>query len=885
MSEDFIQHYGTPRHSGRYPWGSGENPYQRNANFIGRVHNLKKQGFTEKQIAESMGMNTKQLRARLSIAKDEKRMADSAMAIRLKEKGYSNVAIGKRMGINESSVRNLLDPAKQARSEATNATAKMLKKNVDDRGFIDIGTGTELYLGCSKTKLDTSIAMLQEQGYVVHNIKVKQLGTGKYTTVKVLCPPGTDWAEVQNNKDKIKSIAGWTDDGGYTWESPKPPVSLDSKRVMVRYGDEGGSQKDGVIELRRGVDDISLGQATYAQVRIAVDGSHYLKGMAVYSDDMPKGVDVIFNTNKHNTGNKLDAMKKMERKADGEIDTENPFGATIKRQQKFLDKFGKEHQSAINIVNEEGDWESWKKTLSSQMLSKQSPALAKKQLALRYDSKKGEYDEIMSLTNPVVKKKLLEAFADNCDSSAVHLEAAALPRQASHVILPLKTIKDNEIYAPRYNDGEKVILIRYPHGGKFEIPELTVNNRNPEGNKTITKKAKDAVGISSKVAERLSGADFDGDTVLVIPNKKSPLSIKTASPLKGLENFDPKASYPATKGMKVMDSRTKGIEMGKVSNLITDMTLQGANDHELARAVRHSMVVIDAEKHKLNYKQSEVDNNISELYKKYQGKATGGASTIISKASGEISVKTRRESVDPKTGKKVYTDKPNDTYIKDGKVVRRTIKSTKMAEVDDARKLVSKNPTQMELTYAEHANKLKALANLARKNALSTVEPKASSSAKKTYAKEVASLKAKLNTALKNSPLERQAQLLGNSMVKAKRQANPTMDREDVKKEENKALDRARKIVGANKKKVMVQITDREWEAIQAGAVSKTTLTKILNNTDQTRIKELATPRQTKTMTSSKIARGRAMVNAGCTLAEAAAALGVSVSTLSKALG
>ena len=23
-----LYHYGTPRHSGRYPWGSGENPYQ-----------------------------------------------------------------------------------------------------------------------------------------------------------------------------------------------------------------------------------------------------------------------------------------------------------------------------------------------------------------------------------------------------------------------------------------------------------------------------------------------------------------------------------------------------------------------------------------------------------------------------------------------------------------------------------------------------------------------------------------------------------------------------------------------------------------------------------------------------------------------------------------
>ena len=51
--------------------------------------------------------------------------------------------------------------------------------------------------------------------------------------------------------------------------------------------------------------------------------------------------------------------------------------------------------------------------------------------------------------------------------------------------------------------------------------------------------------------------------------------------------------------------------MGKISNLITDMTLLGASEDKLARAVRHSMVVIDDEKHHLDYKQSEKDNNIA----------------------------------------------------------------------------------------------------------------------------------------------------------------------------------------------------------------------------------------------------------------------------------
>lgn len=887
--QDFLAHYGTPRHSGRYPWGSGENPYQRLAGFMGRVQELRKQGLTDAEIAKSMGMNSKQLRARYSYAKDEKRMADAAFAWRLKEKGYSNQAIADRMGLpNESSVRSLLDPAIQQRTEATRATATYLKDQVKSLGFVDVGAGTELYAGVSKTKLDTALEQLQLEGYEVHNVKTMQLGTGKLTTVKVLCPPGTSWAEVQNNQDKIKSVVGWSEDGGQTWELPKAPVSIDSKRLQVCYGSEGGKEKDGVIELRRGVEDISLGDAKYAQVRIAVDGTHYLKGMAVYSDDLPSGVDLRFNTNKEKGASKLDALKEMKTTKDGKVDLENPFGATIKRQRDYIDKDGKEKQSAINIVNEEGDWAGWKKTLSSQMLSKQSKELAEKQLALRYDQKQADYEEIKSLTNPVVKKKLLQSFADECDSSSVHLEAAAMPRQASHVILPLTSIKDTEIYAPNYKNGEKVVLIRYPHGGKFEIPELVVNNKNNEGKNLISNKGKDAVGISSKVAERLSGADFDGDTVLVIPNNKSGnFKIKTQSPLDGLKNFDPKESYPGYDGMKVMTKKTKGLEMGKVSNLITDMTIKGANDEELARAVRHSMVVIDAEKHKLNYKQSFVDNGIAELYKKYQGKAGGGAATIVSRASGQAHALTRRETIDPKTGKKVYIVKESDTYTdKNGKTVHRTIKSTQMAETDNAFTLVSGGSkaatTPMEAVYATHANKLKALANQARKDSLSIPTPKVSQTARKTYAKEVSSLMSKLNIAEKNAPKERQAQLLANSMIREIKQSNPNMDNDDLKKAKSKALTRARATVGA--KKELVNIEPREWEAIQAHAITKTTLERILNNADESQVKKYATPKDKPTMTSSRVARARAMLNAGCTIAEVADTLGVSTSTISRAV-
>lgn len=901
-----LQHYGTPRHSGRYPWGSGKDPYQRNSSFLSSYKKLIDSGVPEKDIAKAWGMTTRQLRARKSVAIEENRYADMAMAVRLKEKGYSQVAIGKRMGVGESQVRNLLKYSEEQKSSVTIATANSLQKQVDKCRYLDVGVGVEQYMGISNTRLGNAIDILVQKGYKVHNVPVKQLGTGKFTTVKVLGSPDTDWAEAVNNKDLIKSIEEWSNDGGLTYESLKKPVAVSSDRIMVRYGDQGGSEKDGVIELRRGVEDLSLGNSNYAQVRINVEDSHYLKGMAIYNDNMPKGVDIIFNTNKKSDVSKLDTMKPINKiEKTGEVDAENPFGASIK-QRTYIGSDGKEHLSAINIVgsgekgNEEGTWGGWKKTLSSQMLSKQSTDLAKKQLALRYDSRVEEFEEIMSLTNPTVRKHYLQEFADSCDGSSVHLEAAALPRQASHVLLPLTTIKDNEIYAPGYNNGEKVVLIRYPHGGKFEIPELTVNNNNEEGKRIITPKALDAVGINSKVAEQLSGADFDGDTVLVIPNKPGKYSIKTEPPLEKLKNFDPKTQYKLPDDAPRMTDYQKGLEMGKISNLITDMTLAGANNDELAAAVRHSMVVIDAQKHHLNFQQSFLDNDIPALYKKYQPREKGpdgGASTIISRASSKKEVETRRVKIDKETGKKIYIDKPTDTRIvverdEDGNIisskkVRRTETSRKMLEVDDAYELTSggskeKTVNSMEHIYADHANRLKDLANRARKEA-ENIEPiKKSISAKDTYKEEVSSLKSKLNIAEKNAPKERMANIIANVDVKNRKQ--PDWSKEELRKEEYKALERARRKLGAKKKDVEVKFTPREWEAVQAGAISNTMFTKLLKHADKDNVRELALPKENKSMTDSRVSRAKSMLNAGCTLKEVADVLGVSVSTLSKAV-
>jgi biotin operon repressor len=898
-----LAHIGTKRHSGRYPWGSGEDPYQHDSDFLNNVNEMRAKGLSKEEIAKALGISTTELQPRITIEINRLKAADSAFAYRLKQKGWSNVAIGKRMGgRNESSVRALLKPSALEKVKVLEATAAMLQDNVDRKGFIDVGIGVEVKLGMARTKLDVAIAMLKEKGYEVHNVAIEQMGTGNYTWTKVLCPPGTTKRDVSKNRGEIKLIDSYTEDGGVTYKPIKPPVNLDSSRVLVRYKEDGGGNKDGVIEIRRGVDDLSLGGKNYYQVRVAVDGTHYMKGMAIYSDDIPSGYDVIYNTSKkRGTPVKGTSSNTVMKPMEG--DPEYPFGSIV-RQKSYKDASGSEKLSPLNVVGqkegsgEEGAWESWSKNLSSQVLSKQNPSTAKKQLDLAYDLKAEEFDEIMSLTNPAVKQVLLKPFADQCDSDAVHLKAAALPRQGSHVIIPILSMKENEVYAPNFIPGENVVLIRHPHGGIFEIPELIVNNKNPEA-KAIMGDALDGVGIHPKVAERLSGADFDGDTVIVIPNKSG--TIKTAPALKALKDFNPKEAYPYYDGMRVMDDkREKGIKMGEISNLITDMTVKGASPEgdEIARAVKHSMVVIDAPKHKLNYEQSYIDNGIAALREKYQGSKTGGAATLISRAKSEVRVNQRQErrrlKSEPITGEKLYKDTGrtyfkrkfvvdsdgNRVYLDEGEVRPKITKITRMEKESDAYALSS--GTRIESVYADHANSLKRLATKARVELESLDNQKYSPSAKESYPEETASLLSKLKLAMYNKPLERQAQIVAAKTVSLKKKSNPHLDKEDIKKLKGQELINARTRVGA--KKIKIEITDREWRAIQAGAVSHHTLVSILNNADLDIVKQRAMPRYKYLMSTSKVTYAKQLSSRGYNRGEIAEMLGVSVSTLENAL-
>lgn len=952
-----LKHYGTKYHSGRYPYGSGEDPYQHDphASFYLEYKQLKDKGMTSGQIAKYFDetyyggegkFKTTQLRAKISIGHDAYNAAQRSRLLYLTEERQMSVnAAAKSMGINESTARSLLKDNKEIKINSTRNLANRLAADVEEVKYLDVGKAINLQYGVSKTQLDTAVALLEEEGYKKYYISVPQ-ATNKdlKTSMQVLVKDNVTWKEVNEHRDEIKMNPSFqpdiTEEGEWTAKKIPSPKSIDSNRIQIRYAEDGGIEKDGVIEIRPGVADLDLGENSYAQVRIVVDGDHYLKGMAIYSNNIPEGKDIIFNTNKsagtpmiNPDGDKdKQVLKNLK---DGESETN-----LLSVQRVNYDKDG--NQTAINLVNEDKDWEKWSRNLASQFLAKQEPSLIKQQLNITYNNKLNEFEEISSLTNPTIKKKLLADFADSCESDAVTLKAAPLPRQATKVILPVTSLKDNEVYAPTLKNGEEVILVRYPHGGLFEIPRLKVNNNNKEG-KSVLGLAENAIGINTSTAQQLSGADFDGDTVVMIPTTGQKL--KNKNYYDDLKNYEPKIKYKAYDGMTRVgegDGFKTNVQMGKITNLITDMTILGADDSEIVRAVKHSMTVIDAEKHNLNWKQSYEDNGIAELKEKYQGGKNKGASTLLSKTTSEDRVYARKEITSPSSmtekeledyyaGKKVYRN-TNETYLtlknkknltddqketfyaakkaydesvktkkkeasKNGeefdgigdipedsnglkfKVEYRTEKTTKMAKEEDATKLISETGSIVENLYANHANKLKSLAQEARKEAIATKDIERDPSAAKVYASEVSSLNSKLKDAQLNAPREREAQRIASKKIAAIKYDNPGMDADDLKKVSNKAISQARAQTGASRSKIT--FTDKEWEAIQAGAVSKTTLNSLLNNADTDSVRKLATPKTKKGMTTNQISRAKALLKKGYTQAEVAEFLGVSTSTIS----
>lgn len=903
-SENILEHYGTKRHSGRYPWGSGDNPYQHSGDFLSRVETLKKQGLSEKDILESINntlpkeyqMGLTEFRIAKQKAGHDRKALEYEQIASLKKDGLGWTEIANKLGMSESSVRSKYNGGIGEKASQAEKIAETLRKEVDKKGMVDISEGANLTLGVSESKLDEAAYILEaEYGYKRYGVGIRQpTNIRQQTNITVLAKPEYDQKYAYQHQDQIDSLGDYhSDDGGDTFTKLQRPSSLDSSRVAIRYGDEGGLDKDGVMEIRRGVPDLDLGKSHYAQVRILVDGDHYLKGMAVYSDDLPDGVDVMFNTNKSSGTPKMKVLKEAK------ADPDNPFGAAIKAngQSMYIGADGKEHLSPINKLKEEGDWDTMSRNVSSQFLSKQPKKLIENQLKLTIADYQAQYDEIMHYDNPTVKKKLLNDFADTCEGTSMTLKASAFPGQSTKVILPINKIKENEAYCPTYENGTQLALIRYPHAGTFEIPIVTVNNKNLHGKRNLGQ-IQDAIGINAKVAERLSGADFDGDTVMAIPiSDKVP--IKSTRPLKALEGFDPKTAYAVPEGnpnnVRLMKKEEKQREMGVISNLITDMTLRGASEDELARAVKHSMVVIDAEKHKLDYKRSEKENGIQELKEKWQIRVDeegntkyGGASTLLSRRKQTIRVPERRGSVrvDKDTGELIYKESGRIfTDPKTGKERKAEDTVSLISETKDARTLSS--GTIQENLYADFSNKLKAMANQARKEAANMKGIQRNPEAAKTYAAEVASLKEKYNNMVANKPKERKAMLIANTNIKAKIQEqglNPAIDKKEIKKISSVEMQRARDSVGASGRKSKVTFTDKEWEAVQAGAISDNMLTKFLNSSDSDEIVKRAMPKAATVMTTAKMSKAKAMLRSGYTYKEIAQACGVPESTVYSAL-
>lgn len=959
--DGFLEHEGVSKRdgakvgSGRFPLGSGDNPYQHLEGLYGEYRKLKAKGLSDAEIGEQYDMSSGDLRSRLAYYQAIKNSQSIKQAVELADKGYSNLQIAKKMGVSSSTVANYLKASTEVKEAKIISTRNALKDKVDEVGWVEIGKGTENWMGVKRTMLDAAALTLYDEGYEMYSdLRVKQGGTGNFTTVKALAKPGMTRGDILADKANIYATMAdvHSFDGGNTFKKKGPPVGVSLDRVDIRYADDpvSGKDMDGVIELRRGVKDLDLGNAHYAQVRIAIDGPNatetsdkwYAKGMAIYADDLPDGVDIRVNSNKLREQGYKKALKEQKRENGSDdpsvpYEKMNPFGTNTKEEYElervsnfYTDSKGKEHQSALNFINEEGTWEKWDKNLPSQFLGKQPPALAKQQLNIDASGREREFEDIKKLTNPVLRQTLLEDFAGNCDSAAVHLKAASLPRQATAAIIPAKSLKESEVYAPWLHDGEEVVLVRFPHGGIFEIPRLTVNNKNREARNRIGTAATDAVCINPKTAGVLSGADFDGDTVLVLPTRNN--GIVNKEPYKELKEFDHQVLYATTPeeraSLKIWKkgSRREQTEMGKISNLITDMTLQGAPDDELIRAVKHSMVIIDTGKHKLNYRRSYEENRIKDLVQKYQPhydeKADkmryGGASTLLSRAKKEVEVPAVKsyKHVNEK-GKPWYDPtKPEgaNLYIKDtslkpkrkktdrfdpetGKPIYETLgyvpktrKSTMMLEADDAYKLTSGGSkrmpgTEIEATYAEYANRMKALGNEARKAAIKAgyEQNKKNSTAAKTYAREVDHLMYQMNEAKKNAPLERRALALAQSKVELARQESGwTMTKGEESKMLDKEVKKAREIVGATR--YQVQISDKEWEAIQAGAIAPSVQRDLFRFVDKDRLRELAMPKEKPKLSKTYVATAKSMLDRGYTLEEVAQRFGVSPSTISAAV-
>lgn len=82
-------------------------------------------------------------------------------------------------------------------------------------------------------------------------------------------------------------------------ECLNPTNNISADRILVSMD----SKKEGIIEIRPGVPELSLGDKRYSMVRVFIGVSkHFIKGMAVYSEEIPEGYDIVFYTRLKSNG-------------------------------------------------------------------------------------------------------------------------------------------------------------------------------------------------------------------------------------------------------------------------------------------------------------------------------------------------------------------------------------------------------------------------------------------------------------------------------------------------------------------------------------------------------------------------------------------------------
>ena len=243
-----------------------KNHFQSQGFVLISIPDIREEGRTETQIANELGLTTTQLRNAITYARKEEREYNREQVAGMKEAGLSNVEIGQRLGISEGTVRNYISDNKSSKAtseQQLDNIEKALSDSLKQTGHLDVGVGVERQLGVSRTKFNAVVNQMVENGDLyIHNIQIQRLNDPtKYTIVKVLSTE-PDYLKVLKDSTNIGNLEYFSDDKAL--ESAKrfeTPQMVDLNRIKIRYQEDGGADLDGLIEIRKGTEDLDLGNS------------------------------------------------------------------------------------------------------------------------------------------------------------------------------------------------------------------------------------------------------------------------------------------------------------------------------------------------------------------------------------------------------------------------------------------------------------------------------------------------------------------------------------------------------------------------------------------------------------------------------------------------